>query len=140
MSERPVSVGLSHVAMSVPVGTLTDAFRTDLLAFWGEHLGWSEIEVLRRPDRLTLAVGDRQYLNVRELDGAVAYGGYEHFGVLLPTPEAVEIAWTAIVADRRVTDREEIVRGPGGYRQFSVRYLLPMRVEVQHLPAGFGAA
>ncbi|MEZ5263026.1 MAG: hypothetical protein R2755_14940 [Acidimicrobiales bacterium] len=85
--------------MSVPVGTLTDAFRTDLLNFWGEHRG-----------------------------------------VLLPTPEAVEIAWTAIVADRRVTDREEIVRGPGGYRQFSVRYLLPMRVEVQHLPAGFGAA
>ncbi|MEZ5232185.1 MAG: hypothetical protein R2749_05695 [Acidimicrobiales bacterium] len=62
--------------MSVPVGTLTDAFRTDLLNFWGEHLG-----------------------------------------VLLPTPEAVEIAWTAIVADRQVTDREEIVRGPGGYKR-----------------------
>lgn len=70
------------------------------------------------------------------MEHAVEYSEYEHFGLLMPTPDAVEDAWTAIAADSRASDRDEIQRGPDGYRQFSVRYLLPMRVEVQHLPGG----
>lgn len=33
VSNQGASVGLSHVAMSVPVGTLTDRFRANVLAF-----------------------------------------------------------------------------------------------------------
>lgn len=47
-----VSSGLSHIAMSVPAGTLTDEYRTELLDFYGRHFGWREVESLRLPDRL----------------------------------------------------------------------------------------
>ena len=45
----PSSYGLTHVAMSVPEGTLTDAYRERLLEFYGRILGWREMEALRRP-------------------------------------------------------------------------------------------
>jgi hypothetical protein len=139
MRDPRASCGLSHVAMSVPVGTLTEQFRSDVLVFYGEHFGWTEIESLRRPDRMTIAIGGDDYLNVRERERALAYEGYEHFGLRLPAPDAVEDAWTAIAADGRDVELEPIQRGADGYRQFRVRYLLPMTVEVQHLP-GSGAA
>jgi hypothetical protein len=47
----PLSSGLSHVALSVPAGTLTDDYRARLLDFYGRRLGWREMEALRRPDR-----------------------------------------------------------------------------------------
>ncbi len=33
-------------------------------------------------------------------------------------------------------DLEPLQRGSDGFRQFSVRYRLPWRVEVQHVPEG----
>ena len=62
----PSSSGLTHVAMSVPEGTLTDAYRTGLLAFYGRILDWTEMESLRRPDRITVSVGSSSYIDVRE--------------------------------------------------------------------------
>ena len=76
----PSSQRLSHVAMSVPAGTLTDEWRSRVLAFYGEVFGWHEIKSLRLPDRLTIAVGG-EYINVRERADAPKYSGYEHFGV-----------------------------------------------------------
>jgi hypothetical protein len=133
---RSHSVGLTHVAMSVPEGTLTEPFREAVLAFYGDHFGWQELESLRRPDRMTIAIGRGDYVNVREMPRAVEYSGYEHFGLRLPSPDAVEDAWAAIAEDGRAVELEPIQRGPDGYRQFRVRYLLPMTVEVQHLPEG----
>ncbi len=82
----PKSQVLSHVAMSVPAGTLTDEYRSRVLEFYGRVFGWHEIESLRLPDRLTIAVG-ANYINVRERDDAATYTGYEHFGVSFPTAE-----------------------------------------------------
>src|SRR3954454_1836383 len=61
---------LSHVAMSVPPGTLTDAYRKEVLDFYGELFDWREMEELRLPDRLTLAVGSHFYVNLRERPNA----------------------------------------------------------------------
>jgi hypothetical protein len=120
--------------MSVPVGTLTEQYRANVLSFFGDHFGWSELEWLRGADVMTIAIGRGDYVNVREVEPAAGYTGYEHFGLRLVTPEAVERAWSAINADERGADVEPIQRGPDGYRQFRVRYLLPMKIEVQHLP------
>ena len=122
--------------MSVPIGTLTERYRADVLSFFGEHFGWVELESLRRSDRMTIGIGHGDYLNVREVETAAAYTGYEHFGLRLASPEAVEDAWNAIAADGRAVELEPMQRGPDGYRQFRVRYLLPMTIEAQHLPAG----
>jgi hypothetical protein len=54
----PKSLGLNHVGMGVPVGTLTASYRTALLDFYGDLLGWREIKQLRLPDRLTILVGN----------------------------------------------------------------------------------
>lgn len=131
----PKSRGLSHIAMSVPTGTLTDRFRDEVLAFYGEHFGWSEIESLRLPDRLTMAIGAGNYVNVRERAEPMVCEGYEHFGLLLRSPEDVEEAWTALDGDRRDVHVEPLDRGEDGYRNFRFRYLLPLTVEVQFFPS-----
>lgn len=130
----PKSRGLSHIAMSVPTGTLTDGFRHDLLAFYGEHFGWTEIESLRLPDRLTIAVGGGNYVNLRERAEPMVCDGYEHFGLLLRSPDDVEEVWTALRADGRDVQVEPLDRGEDGYRNFRFRYVLPLTVEVQFLP------
>lgn len=60
------SSGLTHVAMSVPEGMLTDDYRAKVLQFYGRVLGWREMESLRLPDRLTVGVGPTSYINLRE--------------------------------------------------------------------------
>jgi hypothetical protein len=122
--------------MSVPAGTLTEKFRAEVLSFFGEHFGWTELEYLRRPDRMTIAVGGGSYVNVREMNPAADYSGYEHFGLRLAAPEAVEDAWAAITADGRAAELEPVQHGPDGFRQFRFRCLLPMTIEVQYLPHG----
>jgi hypothetical protein len=126
--------GLNHVAVSVPQGTLTEEYRAALRDFYGEHLGWSEITELTLPDRLTLAVGRRCYLNVREREPAMVCHGYEHVGVLVESTDDAEAAWTALAADDREVELEPIERGDDGYRVFRFRYLLPLTIEVMHLP------
>ena len=130
----PKSRGLSHVAMSVPEGTLTDSFRDELLAFYGKHFGWREIESLRLPDRLTMAVGAANYVNVRERAEPMVCQGYDHFGLLLRSSDDVDAAWTALDRESREVHLEPLDRGEDGYRNFRFRYLLPLTVEVQFLP------
>ena len=91
MAEMPT--GLNHVAMSVPEGTLTDDYRTELLAFYGDLLGWRELEALRRPDRLTISVGKYTYLNVRERPEVMVCSGYEHFGIVVESSDEAKRLW-----------------------------------------------
>ncbi len=130
----PKAQVLSHVAMSVPAGTLTDEYRARVLDFYGRVFGWTEIDSLRRPDRMTIAVG-ANYINVRERDDAPTYTGYEHFGVSFPTAEAIQATW-----ERADADDADLTLGPleasaDGFLTFRLRYLLPLTVEAQYFPA-----
>jgi hypothetical protein len=122
--------------MSIPRGTLTSEFCEELLAFYSQHFGWTELESLRRPDRLTIAVGDGDYVNVREMDDCAAYTGYEHFGLRMPSSASVDEAWAALRDDRTCEELEPLEGTPGGYRHFRFRHLIPLTVEVQYLPEG----
>jgi hypothetical protein len=124
---------LSHVAMSVPSGTLTDEFRARVLDFYGREFGWHEMESLRLPDRLTIAVG-ASYINVRERDDAPEYSGYEHFGVLFPTAQELTDAWARANDDDGAVTLEPISESAGGFATFRVHYLLPLTVEAQYFP------
>jgi hypothetical protein len=124
-------VGLNHLAMSVPAGTLTDAFRAEVLDFYA-CLGWQEIEVLRLPDRMTLSVGSGTYVNIRERPDVMVTHGYEHFGIVVGSTEQAEALWTQLNADPRDVNLEPMARDENGYRSFRFRYLLPMAVEVQY--------
>ena len=126
-----IPAGLSHVAMSVPAGTLTDDYRTELLEFYGNLLGWREIESLRLPDRLTISIGPSSYLNVRERADAMVCFGYEHFGVVVESRDEAERLWNVLDGDPRDVNLEPLSRGTGGLTTFRFRYPLPLAVEVQ---------
>ena len=76
--------------MSVPRGTLTDEYRAQVLEFYGSLFEWTEIEELRTVDRMTLSVGRRCYVNLRELDEGMTCTGYEHVGLLVESPEIAD--------------------------------------------------
>lgn len=127
-------VGLNHVAMSVPSGTLTDAYRAELLDFYSRLFGWREIESLRLPDRVTLSVGPHAYVNIRERPDPMVCSGYEHFGIVVESPDLVERLWQQLDVDSRDVQLEPLATGDDGYRSFRFRYLLPLTVEVQFFP------
>ena len=127
----PLSSGLTHVAMSVPGGTLTDDFRTRLLEFYGRTLGWREMEALRRPDRLTVAVGAASYINIREQPESMVSHGYEHFGVLLRSPEDLQELWDDLANEEEDVELEPLSPSERGEGSFRFRFLLPMAVEAQ---------
>jgi hypothetical protein len=125
---------LSHVAMSVPPGTLTDEFRARVLDFYGRVFGWREIESLRLPDRLTIAVG-ASYINVRERADAPSYTGYEHFGVSFPTQQELKDVWERANADDGAVTLEPVEESADGFATFRLRYLLPLTIEAQYFPS-----
>jgi hypothetical protein len=130
----PVPTGLNHIAMSVPRGTLTDAYRSEILRFYGSAFGWQEVESLRLPDRFTLLVGQHTYVNVRERDEAMHTTGYEHFGIVVESSDAADAIWKQLEGDPGDVTLTDLGASPEGYRSFRFRYLLPLAVEVQYFP------
>lgn len=130
-----VSSALTHVAMSVPEGTLTDDYRGQVLEFYGRLLGWRELESLRRPDRLTITVGPTTYINLREQARSIEPDGYEHFGVLVDSPEALQQVWDDLADEPVDVGLEPLEPNDKGEGTFRFRHLLPMAVEVQYYAA-----
>ena len=122
---------LTHVAMSVPEGTLTDAYRAQLLEFYGRILDWREIESLRLPDRLTIAVGPSSYVNLRERPESMVTHGYEHFGVLVRSAEDLQRLWADLADEPDDVQLEPLSTNDDGEGSFRFRHLLPMAVEAQ---------
>lgn len=128
------SQALSHVAMSVPPGTLTDEWRAEVLGFYGELFGWKELDSLRLPDRLTISVGS-SYINVRERADAPAYNGYEHFGVVFTSSDELRAVWENASKHDADMVLEPLKESADGFLSFRLRYLLPLTVEAQFFPA-----
>ena len=123
---------LTHVAMSVPVGTLTPEYRSKLLVFYADVFGWRELERLSTPDRLTISIGPGTYINIREQEMAMTADAYEHFGVLVDSVEEVHELHAAV---RRLGAAPQPVEEPvQGHPTFRFRHLLPMAIEVQFIP------
>ena len=119
--------------MSVPIGTLTDEYRAELLSFFGELLGWTEIEGLRLPDRLTILVGHNDYINLRERPSPTVYSDYEHFGIVMESIDEADALWDRLNHDLRDVHLEPNTKDLG-FRSFRFRYLLPLAIEVQAFP------
>lgn len=119
-------VMLSLVATSVPEGTLTDRYRTDLLEFYGRTLGWREMESFRRPDRLTIAVGASSYTNLRERPDSMVTHGYEHIGILVESAERLAQLWSDLANQHVEAHLEPFTPNERGEGSFRFRHLLPM--------------
>ena len=127
----PRSCGLTHVAMSVPEGILTEEYRARVLEFYGGLLGWREMESLRRPDRLTIAVGGASYVNLRERPDSAVSQGYEHFGVLVATGDELRALWDELAAHDEDVELAPLAPNDEGEGSFRFRFLLPFSVEAQ---------
>ncbi len=126
---------LSHVAMSVPPGTLTDEYRARVLDFYNAKLGWRELEAFRRPDRLTIGIGPGCYVNLRERAEATERDDYQHFGVCVRSEQELRELWDDLHASHPEVALEPISDAGGGYLTFRMHHLLPFAVEVQYFPA-----
>ena len=82
MSARPAPI--NHVAISMPRASLDDAGRADILAFYGEVLGWHELPDQDEPgDPLILATGAfGQFVYLLPSDEPMRTDPIDHFGVL----------------------------------------------------------
>ncbi len=126
--------GLNHLAMSVPVGTLTEAYRAELRDFYGSLLGWIELEDLALADRMTFGVGGGTYVNIRERADVMQTYGYEHFGIVMKSVDDADECYRTLEAEQRDVNLEPKTMGDDGYRVFRFRYLLPLAIEVQYFP------
>ena len=130
----PVTKGLSHIAISVPTGTLTPEWRSAFLELYGGVFGWTEIDNGARPDRLTVATGGACYINIRERQEPMRCTDYEHFGMVVESSDDVESLWTRLAASSPDIEMEEIRRRSGGVCAFKFRHMLPITMEIQYLP------
>ena len=117
--------GLTHVAMSVAPGTLTDEFCAEVLAFYGDVFGWQSMDRFRQSDRLTVAISPTAYFNLREREDYATIA-YEHFGVMVDSRDEL-----AALRDEVAARGVDVEDSPAS-QLFRFKHLLPMAIEVQY--------
>ena len=131
-------VRFNHMELTFPPGTLDDAYRTDVAAFYGQLFGWesANVEVVGQPCQY-LRVDDGQFLLLAESPKPIQSPGYDHLGLLCDTRAEVDALLAQAHDYRRRDDRvrvkeyEDLVTGNLTVHAFYVKYLLPIWFDVQ---------
>lgn len=135
---------LNHVAMSVPPDLLDASGRRELLEFYGDCFGWSELptETVDR-QKMVLAVGHwDQFVFLHAEDDPMRCPRLDHFGVSVQSRDDLESAWGRVAAWAGRDDRVDVIEPNVDdfdvvkIHAFYVRFLLPMMVEVQYWEFG----
>lgn len=124
---------ITHVAMSVPVGGLSEDRRVAIIDFYGRIFGWREMVSLRLPDRLTISVGPSDYINIRERADPMECSGYEHFGLAVTSAERVHSLWNELARREDGIQVDPIETFQDGSCSFRFRHLLPLAIEIQFI-------
>lgn len=130
----------NHVAMSLSPDELDAQHRADILAFYGDVFGWTEMPSMTKDrERLVMACHRwDQFVFLVAEDEPMTTGRLDHFGVAvddLAELEAMAAAadiWAAKddrvdIIGQQVEDHEVL-----HLHNFYVGFLLPMKVEVQY--------
>ena len=131
----------NHVAMSVPPELLDERNRSDILKFYGEVFGWTEMPTMTLDrERMVLRChSNEQFVFLVHSKGEepMTCPKGDHFGMSVATPQALddilERARKYAETDPRVelserqTDDFKVLQLHAVY----IRFLLPMQVEVQ---------
>lgn len=140
----------NHVALSLAPELLDASGRGDILGFYGEVFGWTEMPTMTEDrKRLVLRVhSNEQFVFLVADDAPMTCPPGDHFGVSVETPAELERAYERACAfkqrdarvelEERKTDDHKVLK----LHSFYVRYLLPMMLEVQcfEWAEGFDAA
>ncbi len=129
----------NHVAMSVPAELLDARGRAELLRFYGDVFGWTEMPTLTQEGKMLVlrAHSHEQFVFLAAGDPPMVTPQGDHFGLSVATPEEL-----ADLHDRarRYQERDSRVHIEGPQvedfrvlklHSFYVGYRLPLRVEVQ---------
>lgn len=143
MSEAATTVRkprFNHVAMTVPADLLEQKGRDQILDFYSEVFGWSEMPGLTQ-DRQRFVLrcySNEQFVFLTAGDGRpMECGRMDHFGMSVGTPEELDGMLARARKYQEKDPRVEIVdRHTDDYKvvklhNFYVRFLLPLMVEVQ---------
>ena len=129
----------NHVAMSVPAERLSAAGRAELIRFYEEVFGWTEMPTLSIDgERLVLRAYDHeQFVFLVADSNPMKCGHMDHFGMSVGTPAELDGMLERAEKFKARDDRVEIIprqtddHGVVKLHNFYVRYLLPMMVEIQ---------
>jgi hypothetical protein len=129
----------NHVALSLPADQLAAAGRADVLRFYGDVFGWTELPTLTLDrERLVLrAYSNEQFVFLHATSEPMRCGAMEHFGMSVDTKDELDAMYERArkfcELDSRVelTDRKTDDFHVLQLHAFYVRYLLPLHVEVQ---------
>jgi hypothetical protein len=131
----------NHMELTFPRGALDATVRADIAAFYGEMFGWHGFDVELFDQKNFLLAGDdgsQSFILLAEADKPMQAPGYDHLGVLCDTREEVDELLELAKKWRDKDDRvqilefkQDLVTGPVTVHAFYVRYLLPIRFDVQ---------
>jgi hypothetical protein len=136
---------LNHVAISMPRADLDPSGRVDILDFYGDVFGWTELPDPDEPgDPLILATGAfGQFVYLLPSDEPMRTDPMDHFGILVDSLADLDGVLARATVRAADDDRVRVVprhgrttHGPtadytltSGY----IGFVLPLMVEVQHL-------
>jgi hypothetical protein len=139
----------NHMELTVPRGSLDDAARRDIGAFYGEMFEWSgfDVELFGQRNFLLAAPdGAQHFILLAEADEPMRAPGYDHLGILCDTRDEVDELLDKARRWQEKDDRvqilefdEDLVQGPVTVHAFYVRYLLPIQFDVQCIEYAEGA-
>ncbi len=139
-TERQREPRFNHVAMSVPAELLSAAGRAELLRFYEDVFGWTEIPSLTEDEkRLVLqAYRNDQFVFLVADSKPMTCPGMDHFGMSVGSLQELEGMLERARKFKEQDDRVEIVeRNTDDFKvvklhNFYVRYRLPLMIEVQY--------
>ncbi|MDQ1461140.1 MAG: hypothetical protein QOI08_2624 [Actinomycetota bacterium] len=131
----------NHMELTVEPGSLDDAARRDIAAFYGEMFNWTgrDVELFDKRNFLLMGEdGSQHFILLAESKKFMQAPGYDHLGVLCDAREEVDELLERAKRWRDKDDRvqilefaEDLVQGPVTVHAFYVKYLLPIRFDVQ---------
>lgn len=129
----------NHMELTFPRGTLTDEFKADVDAFYGDVFGWRFLDtpVVGQLGHLCQIGEEGDFLLLLESDTPLQSPGYDHLGFLMETREEVDDllaackSWQAKDGRVRVKEYEDLVTPTVTVHAFYVKHLLPLWFDVQ---------
>ena len=129
----------NHMELTFPRGTLTEEFKADVDAFYGDVFGWTFLDtpVVGQLGHLCRIGDDGDFILLLESDKPIESPGYDHLGFLYETAAEVDELLAKIKAwqekdDRvRIKEYEDLVTPNITVHAFYVKHLLPLWFDVQ---------
>ena len=138
MSERAIP-RFNHIAISVPEERVSAEGSAELLDFYSDVFGWTEMPTMNRPgELLVLRVhSNEQFVYLHASPEPMRCPTGDHFGLSVSTPDELDAVLERAQKWKERDPRVEISeRGTEDFKvlilhNVYIRYLLPMTIELQ---------